>query len=217
MSRFLGPIHHWLFNKIILHENLEKNIKRSLINEFGEDIKNIHSSLENKYGNFIENKPLEDLINTNNIHGWLQNRINISEGRLAEFITISIDKYNDKAYEIIKNEYINQGSKCGKDAKDKYDISSAPSIYKTLNNYILDGMPCDNVNNIVVSEIDLLEWKVVNCLHKKYWESIGGNINIFYELKNLWIKNFVQKTNDEYNYTFKIANNNILECKISKK
>ena len=49
MSRFLGPVHHWLYNKICLHEDLEKNIV---------------SGFNERY-------------DTDNIHGWLQSKIKV--------------------------------------------------------------------------------------------------------------------------------------------
>ncbi len=36
MSAFLGPIHHWLFNKITLFENLEETINKDIIAKYGD-------------------------------------------------------------------------------------------------------------------------------------------------------------------------------------
>lgn len=216
MSRFLGPIHHWLFNKIKLHEELEKNILGSLENKYGMEITQTHDYFTDKYGDLIEDKPLEELIDTNNIHGWLQNRINIAEGRFADFVTTVLNKFQGETFSIIEKEFESQGAICGKDSKEKYPVSNAPEIYKALNNYILDGMPCDNVNNVVMAEENELQWKVANCLHKKYWTSINGDLDIFYNLRSLWIEKFVENANDSFKYEFKL-NNNVLEHRIISK
>ncbi|MBS4539266.1 hypothetical protein GOQ27_12390 [Clostridium sp. D2Q-11] len=216
MSRFLGPIHHWLYNKIALHEELEKNILNSLEQKYGMEITQTHDYFLNKYGDFLEDKPLEELIDTNNIHGWLQNRINIAEGRFADFVTTVLTKFQGETFSIIEKEFERQGTECGKDAKDKYEVSSAPDIYKALNNYILDGMPCDNVNNVVKTEANELEWKVTNCLHKKYWTSVNGDLDIYYNLRSIWTEKFVENANNDYNYEFKFESN-VLKHKIISK
>jgi hypothetical protein len=206
MSKFLGPIHYWLFNKIFLYENLESDIIESIEQKLNISLWDITKELHEKIGLPLENKPLEELIDTNNIHGWLQNKITIAETRQAALITFIVNKYGEKGMNIIKNCYKEQAVKSGKDAKSNYDVISASAIYKTLNNYILDGMPCDNVNNITVNEDTKLEWRVLNCLHKNYWINVSGNLDILYELRNTWISNFIQSVNSNYEYNFKIEN-----------
>jgi hypothetical protein len=216
MSRFLGPIHHWLFNKIKLHEKLEKNIVESLEDKYGLEIEQTHSYFIDSHGSLIDDNPLEELIDTNNIHGWLQERINIAETRFADFITTVLDKFPGEAIELIENEYKKQGRECGINSKEKYPINNAIEIYKSLNNYILDGMPCDNANNIINSTEKEIEWQITNCLHKKYWEKVGGNTEIFHNLRSLWNSNFVENANASFRYEY-INNEGNLNHKIYKK
>lgn len=208
MSRFLGPIHHWLFHKIKLYEQLEAQIVSNFEKEYGQEILSMFSEFSNDIGNPMENKPLEDLIDTNNIHGWLQNKIIIAETRQAALITKAIAQYGEKALSIVKEAYKNQAIESGKDAQANSEVSSAPQIYKALNNYILDGMPCDNVNNITVNEPERLEWKVLDCLHKGYWEKVDGDTNLLYELRKIWISNFVSNANPEFKYSFNMESIN---------
>lgn len=216
MSRFLGPIHHWLFNKIKLHEELEKNILSSLENKYGLEIDQTHNIFTNQYGDFIEDKPLEEVIDTDNIHGWLQNNINIVETRFADFITTILDKFPGEATRLIEKEYEKQGQECGLDAKEKYPVNDAMEIYKALNNYILDGMPCDNANNVTNSNEEKVEWQVTNCLHKKYWEKVNGNTDIYHNLRSLWNSNFIENANSSFGYEYE-DNKGTLEHKIYKK
>lgn len=216
MSRFLGPIHHWLFNKIKLHEELEKNIVGSLRDKYGLDIEQTHSYFIDEYGALIEDKPLEELIDTDNIHGWLQENINTVETRFADFITTVLDKFPGEAIVLIEKEYEKQGKECGLDAKEKYPVNDAMEIFKALNNYILDGMPCDNANNVTSSNEDTVEWQVTNCLHKKYWEKVNGNTDIYHSLRSLWNSNFVENANNSFRYEFE-DKDGVLEHKIYKK
>jgi len=207
MSRFLGPIHHWLFNKIVLFEDLEKEIIENVKSELNLDINDIVNESKSEFGDYIPSQPLEDLIDSNNIHGWLQNKINIAESRQAKIITDIINKYGEDAFGVIKSTYKNQGRKSGLDAKEKFDLSTPGEMFKTINNYILDGMPCDNANNVTINEDNLLEWKVTSCLHRKYYDQISGDVNKFYELRKVWIEEFVNNGSDELSYEFSIENN----------
>ena len=89
MSLFLGKIHYWLFNKILWFENLEEEIIKTAKSE-GLDIEGVKSEIEAKYGAKLENKNLEEIIDTNNIHGWLQDRIHRAEGRMAAWTKFMI-------------------------------------------------------------------------------------------------------------------------------
>ncbi|WZL74608.1 hypothetical protein QBE52_07920 [Clostridiaceae bacterium 35-E11] len=200
MSKFLGPIHHWLFTKVRLHEALEKDLITSFAQKFGQEINDFATEIANIYGTFIEDKPLDQLIDTGNIHGWLQNQISITETRQAAFLTKVLRVYGKDAVEIALTAYKNQGTQCGTDAKFKGETDSAPAIYKSLNNYILEGMPCDHVNNITVAEPHLVEWKNTRCLHREYWESVKADIDIMYQLRMVWIKAFVEAANADFSY-----------------
>ena len=68
MSLFLGKIHYWLFNKILWFENLEEEIIK-FAQENGLDVDSIRGEIESKYGKKLENKNLEEIIDTDNIHG----------------------------------------------------------------------------------------------------------------------------------------------------
>lgn len=201
MSAFLGPIHHWLFKKIVLFEELEKNIITNLSLRYGEaSMKEIKADVEKQFGAFLPEKPLEMLIDTNNIHGWLQNRIAIAETRHAAMIKRALDSFSDEALEIVEKAYVKQGQEIGTELANTKVVSTAPELYQELNNYLLEGMPCDHVNNIISSAEDVIQWQITHCLHKSYWSRVGMNIDIMYNLRFHWVKAFVEQTNNHYTY-----------------
>lgn len=201
MSRFLAPIHFWLFNKIKYYEELEKEIIKGFKAAYDEEeVDNIEKSNIEKYGNRIPDKPLEELIDTNNIHGWLQERIRIAETRQAAILADLFHKYKDSGILLAKNIYKQNGTKLGEDAKSKYNVSTPKDIYNALNNYILDGMPCDNVNSINAAEDNYLEYSQLNCLHKGYWNEAGAEPSIMYDLRSAWIRAFVNSANPDFEY-----------------
>lgn len=214
MSRFLAPIHTWLFNKISLYEELESNLVKSYTEKFGENTEKIYTDIKDNFGYPLEAKPIEELIDLTNIHGWLQNKISIAETRQAALITKLYSTYGDEVRNIAIKLYSEQGTQCGEDAKQKYEVNNAPEIYQALNNYILEGMPCDRVNVITENSDDKVEWRNEMCLHRGYWDSVQGNVSLFYELRDAWVKSFVDSVNNNFVYN---ANRNEATFEILKK
>lgn len=198
MSLFLGKIHYWLFNKILWFENIEECVITLALEE-GIDVKNIRNEIENRYGKKLENKKLEEIIDLENIHGWLQNRIHSSEGRLAAWIKIVLQNDFDAKVKLEKI-FQEQGVLAAREAKVEREYNSASDIYNSINNYILDGMPCDRVNIISVSEENLVSWKRRICVHEEIWSKEGVDVSIFYNLRNIWIKNFIKELNSNFEY-----------------
>ena len=200
MSAFLGPIHHWLFNKIRLFEELERGTIVKLSESFGEDVKSLHRAAEDKFGTILPNAELGDLIDTDNIHGWLQNKIQIAETRQAFTYNGLLKKYGEAIIPILDEVYKQQGNRLGTSLREEAGQLSAVDLYKQLNNYLLDGMPCDHVNNVIESTPDKLVWVTTQCLHKPYWLEAGMDIEVMYALRFSWVRSFVEAANPAYSY-----------------
>lgn len=201
MSKFLAPIHTWLFNKVKLYENLELDLVKSYVDKYGKDVEDSYKNLQQKYGCPLEDRGLEDLIDVSNIHGWLQHRISIAETRQAALITEILNKYDkDQALNIAFNVYNRQANNCAENAKQEHEVTTATKIFDTLNNYIIEGMPCDRVSTIIENTEDKLQWETSSCLHKDYWKAVSGDINIFYKLRSSWVKTFVESVNNDFTY-----------------
>ncbi|MBU3089428.1 hypothetical protein KPL42_13100 [Clostridium gasigenes] len=199
MSLYLGKIHYWLFNKIVWFEGLEEEIIDLAKNE-GLDIESLSKDINNKYGEKLPKLPLEEMIDTSNIHGWLQEKIHLAEGRLATWTGKLLEKENSK--EKLEDLYIRQGIKAAKEVKEEgKSLNTAVDIFNSVNDYILDGMPCDRVNEVISQDEEKVIWKRRICVHKDIWESANGDVNYFYDLRNLWIKSFVTEVNNEFKYT----------------
>ncbi|WP_017353771.1 hypothetical protein [Clostridium sp. ZBS4] len=199
MSLFLGKIHFWLFNKILWFEGLENEIIDVAKSE-GLDILNLQKEIEDKYGTKLPNKPLDEIIDTSNIHGWLQEKIYSSEGRIAAWTTVIINNKRE-AKTKLEEIYINQGIIAAKEVKEEgVRLDSAENIFNKVNDYILDGMPCDRVNEIINSNENYVEWTRRICVHKEIWDKESGDVEYFYFLRSLWIKAFVNEINTEFDY-----------------
>ncbi|MBC8059264.1 MAG: hypothetical protein H7Y18_01200 [Clostridiaceae bacterium] len=203
MSRFLAPIHGWLFNKIKVAESLEKDLINSYREVYGEEVDIIVNKINDKYGKPLDDGLIEDLVDSTNIHGWLQNKIATAETRQAELLGDIIKKYGEQAEKIAFKTFNNQANELAQKAKDIYESDTAPKLYEALNAYILEGMPCDNVNNVTIKESDILEWKNTKCLHRGYWEAAGASVETLYSLRFSWIKSFIETMNPQFTHIVK--------------
>ena len=202
MSAFLAPIHTWLFKKILLAEELENSLQKAYIDKYNDSAKDVvKESLA--YGSPIDTtKNIEDIIDTSNIHGWLQDKISKVETRTALIITEMTKKYGEEAYHIAKECSENQGKAVGETPKAKEMSETPEEIFNALNNYLLEGMPCDRVTRLTKSENNILEWETTSCIHKNYWERVSGDVSMFYELRHIWTKAFIESCNADFTYNF---------------
>ncbi|MGL5088868.1 MAG: hypothetical protein ACRC6Z_05380 [Cetobacterium sp.] len=198
MSLYLGKIHYWLFNKILWLQNLEEKIIESA-QKNRLDIKNAAVEIEKQYGEKIKNKNLDEIIDLNNIHGWLQNTIHTSEGRLAAWVGFVL-KNDISAISNLKIVFEERGVVAANEAKSEAEYSKAPEIYNCITNYILDGMPCDRVNVVTISEENLVSWERRLCVHKEIWEKENVDVKVFYDLRKSWIETFVKNLNPNFKY-----------------
>lgn len=205
MSLFLGKIHYWLFNKIQWFEILEEDIIE-VAKEEGIYTDEIRDKINKRYGEKLPNKPLEDMIDTGNIHGWLQSKINSAEGRMAAWISEIINN-SEKGINKIERVYINQGIKAAREVvAEGKSFEKAEELYNLMNDYILDGMPCDRVNEIIDSSEEMIKWTRRICVHKDIWDAENIDVKYFYDSRGLWIKAFISELNKDFEY-IEIDNN----------
>lgn len=190
MSAFLGPIHYWLYNKIKLQNNMvEAVIQFAESKNLSYDLR---SKLDNQYGT-IDLRPLEEQIDTSNIHGWLQECVSTVEYRLADAVTTLL-KEGSKNLEELKEIFRTLGEKESILSKD----ATVAEAYKSLNDTLLDGMPCDHANLLVSQEDNEIIWKRNLCVHENYWTEVGGDITIYYILREEYIKGLLTQADIRY-------------------
>ena len=196
MSLYLAKIHYWLYDKILLHERLISSMA-ALAEERGYSSGNLITESYGKFGTPVTGA-LGDNINLSNIHGWLQERIFSVEKRLAYVVTELLQKKVLTIDELGQIFYEN-----GWEAmKNLEKIDAAPKdVFVLIFDHMLEGMPCDNVNQITESTDDAISWKTTRCLHELHWDEVGGDISNFYRLRDSWIKGFLSASGSAYDYT----------------
>ncbi len=134
---------------------------------------------------------LQDHIDHGNIHGWLQERIHSVEGRLAFTVTELLKQ--DK--ELI-NDFAAIYESNGKEVMRSYERReySPQDLFTIIFDNMLEGMPCDRVNEIAENTASSISWRAQVCLHNDFWAEAGGNIDNFYILRDSWIKGFLSES-----------------------
>lgn len=194
MSAFLGPIHHWLYNKILVQESMVEAILE--LNEQKGFVAGLEDQVNERCG-YLDKKPLEEMIDETNIHGWLQSRVEIVENRLS-FVVTSIVKDNDKRMEEIQSTLYKLGEKTWLSQYREHNLSNGEQIYKCLEDLLLDGMPCDHINQLVSSSEDEVIYRRSHCIHEQYWVAQGGLVMNYYDIRKSFINGFLVNTVFEY-------------------
>ncbi len=188
MSAFLGPIHFWLYNKI----KIQNNIVEEILNFSESKGVNLREDLYNEYGDG-DLKELDQVIDTSNIHGWLQEQIIKVENKLAISVTEIINK-DSASIETLKEIFYKNGVA----ASTLNENSSVEEAFKSINDTLLDGMPCDHALGLVSKDENEAIWKRYECVHSRFWEAAKGDSAVYYSLRDEFIKGLIEKANLSY-------------------
>ena len=143
MSEFLGPIHYMMYDKIKFQDKITNYLLDGDTSEV------------DKIENPVSTDPLDTLIDQENIHGWLDSRIDVVENRL-NYALHHANKAKEKMYDL------------GVETSKGKDFSDYNVIFNDLNGYLLDGMPCDRGLSAQVDNDGNLYLITNNNLHSKY-------------------------------------------------
>lgn len=202
MSAFIGPIHYWLYGKIRLVSKREEAIYNKVSEVCGATVEELREQVWQMYGEPLPDVDLSELISHDNIHGWLQRQINVVESREAAFIKELLDTCGGAVQEIIEQTFYEQGEEAGKNAKQqgKYDLATATGIYKAVNDYYLNGMPCDQADMVITSEAERVVWETESWLQEQNWKRVGVDAKIMSALYRKWLTGFVSAANAQYGF-----------------
>lgn len=194
MSAFLGPIHYWLYNKIQLQDSWIEDLLD--LAEIKENYL-LREETYTRYGRAVT-KNLADVIDESNIHGWLQEQIKKVEYKLAYVVTELLKK-EDATLEEIKDIF----RESGRENFEGLDqpVSLPEELYRVVFDYLLEGMPCDHINEVVSMDENQIVWRVTRCIHETYWQEVDGEIGIFYEMRKAWLEGFLEDTHMSYTNT----------------
>ena len=179
MSSVVGPIHHWMYNKIkVLEEMVGAVIILAKENGWSETLE---AETEEAVGK-TEFGTLEDQIDVDNIHGWIQSLVELEETRFAYVVMHLIRDHEDR-FSHIQNKLFQLGNEMnvGKG-------STAVDVMGNIDGLLLNGMPCDGVVQVVEKRDDLVETITTKKIHESFWVEQGGTNEIFDSLIDSYIE-----------------------------
>lgn len=180
MSKFLAPIHQMMYNKI---KNQDK-INKDLVGFFGRN--ELLEEVETTIGS-LKDGNLEEIIDLQNIHGWLQSQIDIVEESFSQIVRGLLERgVNEK--ELLK-WFENRG-------KLEKSASKGEEVFRIFSDYFLDGMPCDRAIQPIELEENSAKWIQNIDVHKKYWEDEG---ELYNKLRCAWISGMAENSGFEFN------------------
>lgn len=182
MSAFLGPIHFWMYDKIQVQEEIIRRLAAAAE-------KNGWLTAEETaaYIN-TETRPLEELIDESNIHGWLSARIEQVETRYATLATKLLAQHEDRL-DTMEDILFQFGAE-----KNTGTNLTAQECYKLIDSCTLDGMPCDGVNIVTDKHEDSFTWERRSDVHSMYWTKAGGKPEYYDSLRNRFVAGLLSNT-----------------------
>ena len=200
MKETLKPIHFVQYNRIRLQENLE----RFLVEKF--NLNDAFAEAQRLFGEISTDVSLEEQIDLDNIHGWLESHLVANEKRNALLLK-EILTTND--VESLKSAYSEYGNLLGLSQKDVDSLSGKDEVYGYASSILLDGMPCDRVNTLVDSDENKVEWHGQSDVHGKYLVEQGLEAKLFYSLRESFLDS-VLKTKGNYTYVVNATDEKIV-------
>ena len=176
MSLFLAPIHKMMYHKIHFLDDLASNFAT-------EEIKD----MVNKAYPKVERGELAEVIDHNNIHGWLNDQVVLTEKRFA-FIIESL-LANGEALETLCQKASDAG-------KTQGFQGNAKEAFMALNGLFLDGMPCDRVLDPIEVSEEKMVWQITEDVHGNYWQ----DGSIYYKLRDAWTEGFLTQSSCWYEH-----------------
>lgn len=157
MSAFLGPVHHWMYSKIQVLEFLTDQIisfsqQQNWATDFAEKFPHAHRE--------EADAPLEDIIDTANIHGWLSQRTLAAEERFAAVIQALLMQDREQRLGELSELF----ERLGKE-RALPRATTPEAAYQAIDGILLDGMPCDGGRWVASQDSDGILWEYDPAMH----------------------------------------------------
>ena len=190
MAEKFAEIHVWMFNKIKLQNEFSDEIIKQLTDE---SQKNQISKQVSETFPFPKGD-LEEIIDHENIHTWLEKHLVLTDRKLAwviaqvKNIPLTLKDLEDVFFQMGKNH-----------KEITQPVWLKPSyVYRTITDALTEGMPCDKANQVVSHNENHLIWQVDRCMHQESWKSENADIEDFYLLRDAWIKGLLDGSEFTY-------------------
>jgi hypothetical protein len=106
------------------------------------------------------------------------------------------------ASDLVEQAFAEHGKLIGENTQSqgKYELNTAPGIYKALNDYYLNGMPCDQADMVISSQTESLIWETSKCLQELNWKRSGVDSRAMVKFYLVWQAEFVRGANPDFRF-----------------
>lgn len=184
MSAFLAPIHFWMYDKILIAQELTFKLEEKFLNK--EEREEVESLFPGLYS-----KDLEEVIDQSNIHGWLHIAVSNVEIRFAYIVKTLLDK--GISLEEIKKVAFEYGK-----SFPEQEVSSLKDAYELLMDILLDGLPCDVSISVTREEENELEFVLYNDIHKQYFNEFDLEVSLYHEIREAFVNGIFERYSLKY-------------------
>jgi hypothetical protein len=182
MSAFLGPIHHWLFNKIGLAESRAFAIADALAKD-GVDI----APLTADYGDKLQGANLPDIVGSAPIHQFLTGLIT----KVQVFEAQVVESAGAEGRDSILAAAHAHGKQSGIDySAIKGTPDTLDKVAAMVNDSQLEGMPCDP-GAVFGKEGNQVIYTHTACNHMANWRYTGVSVADMCAINNAWVAGFI--------------------------
>lgn len=198
MSLFLGPIHQWMFNKILILESRAFSIATALV-DAGVERDAINKAVSD-YGDKLAGRDLADMLGDNSIHQFLYGLI--AKVQIFEAGLVDLGK---NSFDVALKAAESHGRETAGDAVKASGVKTASleDIYRLIHDNQLEGMPCDPGAETTALSPSKLGYFHSTCNHIQNWEYTGVDIKRMCAITNAWIKGFIAGVNGNASYEVK--------------
>lgn len=184
MSAFLAPIHFWMYDKILIAQELTFKLEEKFLNKEGrEEVESLFPGLYSK--------DLEEVIDQSNIHGWLHTAVSNVEIRFAYIVKTLLDR--GISLEEIKKVAFEYGK-----SFPEQEVSSLKDAYELLMDILLDGLPCDVSISVTREEENELEFVLYNDIHKQYFNEFNLEVSLYHEIREAFVNGIFERYSLKY-------------------
>lgn len=184
MSAFLAPIHFWMYDKILIAQELTFKLEEKFLNK--EEREEVESLFPGLYS-----KDLEEVIDQSNIHGWLHTAVSNVEIRFAYIVKTLLDR--GISLEEIKKVAFEYGK-----SFPEQEVSSLKDAYELLMDILLDGLPCDISISVTREEENELEFVLYNDIHKQYFNEFNLEVSLYHEIREAFVNGIFERYSLKY-------------------
>lgn len=175
MSTFLSKIHFQLYEKIKYQEHLNDILSKLLLQK---DV-----NIDSFEDIVLPKGNLEDVIDHEQIHGWLQMQIKMVEHRYSLLLDrVQEAKLDNSAMNVLRQE--------GTHASKNLAMQNTLEAFQHLQIYLLNGMPCDRGITLLQKDEHMLVFQCNLNVHETITD-----IAFYMKLRLAWIQGFLQSEN----------------------